>query len=258
MLRKGFVAGLLLLFMLPFGYLPLLSLATSWRFPALWPDGLTRTHWTDLSSSGGNWATSAATSLLLATGVGLASTLAGFLTARQLATHPRRRLWLILAYFPYAFSPVIYAHCLKFFFNVSDLSGTIPGVLLAQFILTYPFAILLFFNHFDHTLRAMESLTYTLGGSARAAFWRVLVPISRPVLLICFFQTFLISWFEYGLTAVIGLGQVRTLTIAVYQYIGEANAFVAALASCLVILPPLLLLWLNQRFVGLVGVKEGG
>lgn len=257
MWRKALVAGLLALFVLPFGYLLLLSLATGWRFPALGPDGLTGAHWTNLGSAGGNWVASAATSLLLATLVGLASTLAGFLTARQLAAHPRRRLWLALAYFPYAFSPVIYAHCLKFFFNVSDLSGSIPGVLLAQFILTYPFAMLLFFNHFDHRLYAMEKLTYTLGGTARAAFWRVLVPVSGPVLLICFFQTFLISWFEYGLTSVIGLGQVRTLTIAVYQYIGEANPFVAALASCLVILPPLVLLWLNQRFVGLVGVREG-
>ena len=33
------------------------------------------------------------------------------------------------------------------------------------------------------------------------------------------------------------------------QYIGEANQYVAALASCLVCLPPLALLWLNQRFV---------
>jgi putative spermidine/putrescine transport system permease protein len=75
------------------------------------------------------------------------------------------------------------------------------------------------------------------------------VPVSKPVLLLCFFQTFLISWFEYGLTSVIGLGQVRTLTIALYQYIGEANQYVAALAGCLVCLPPLLLLWLNQRYV---------
>jgi len=77
----------------------------------------------------------------------------------------------------------------------------------------------------------------------------VLIPMSKLALLICFFQTFLISWFEYGLSSVIGLGQVRTLTIAVYQYIGESNQFVAALASCLIALPPLLLLWFNQRFV---------
>lgn len=248
-MRRIILWVLLTLFCLPFAYLSALSLASGWRFPDLLPSGWTLGHWTNLGGAGGDWASNACRSLALATATGVLSTGAGFLTARHLSGHPKRQLWLALAYLPFAFSPVIYAHCLKFFFNVSDLSGTFTGVLLAQFILTYPFAILLFFNHFDHTLQAMEDLTYTLGGSARAAFWRVLVPVSRPALLICFFQTFLISWFEYGLTSVIGLGQVRTLTIAVYQYIGEANQYVAALASCLVCLPPLVLLWLNQRFV---------
>ncbi|MBK8191717.1 MAG: ABC transporter permease subunit [Lewinellaceae bacterium] len=248
-MRRIVLWVLLTLFCLPFAYLPALSLASGWRFPGLLPSGWTAGHWTDLGGGGDDWAENALRSLALATATGLLATGAGFLTARHLSGHPKRQLWLALAYLPFAFSPVIYAHCLKFFFNVSDLSGTFAGVLLAQFILTYPFAILLFFNHFDHSLRAMEDLTYTLGGSTRAAFWRVLVPVSRPALLICFFQTFLISWFEYGLTSVIGLGQVRTLTIAVYQYIGEANQYVAALASCLVCLPPLVLLWLNQRFV---------
>jgi putative spermidine/putrescine transport system permease protein len=249
MLKKILLATLLALFVLPFGYLLLLSLATEWRFPARWPAGLTLTHWADLGSTSGGWGQSACTSLWLAGLVATSATGMGFLTARHLAAHPRRSLWLTLAYLPYAFSPVIYAHCLRYFFNVSDLSGTVVGVFLAQFVLTYPFAILLFFNHFDATLRSMEDLTYTLGGSARTAFWRVLVPVSRAALLVCFFQTFLISWFEYGLTSVIGQGQVRTLTVAVYQYIGEANPYVAALAGCLICLPPLALLWLNQRFV---------
>ena len=249
MMRRTILALLVLFFLLPFVYLLSLSLASEWRFPALFPVGWTLMHWTDLSHSGGNWAASALRSLGLATLVGILSTGIGFFTAWHLSAHVWRRLWLNLAYLPYAFSPVIYAYCLKFFFNASALSGTLPGVLLAQFILTYPFAILLFFNHFDASLRSMEQLTYTLGGSAKTAFWRVLIPVSRQVLLICFFQTFLISWFEYGLTSVIGLGQVRTLTIAVYQYIGEANQYVAALAGCLICLPPLLLLWMNQRFV---------
>jgi len=249
MLKKTALAALLALFTLPFGYLLALSMATEWRFPNLLPEAWTLSHWTEIGRAGGNWVSSAFTTLALATTVGLGATTGGFLTAQQLSKHPNRQLWLTLAYLPYAFSPVIYAHCLKFFFNISSLSGSFSGVLLAHFILTYPFATLLFFRHFDASIKAMEDLTYTLGGTPRAMFWRVLVPVSRTALLICFFQTFLISWFEYGLVSVIGQGQVRTLTIGVFQYIGEANQYVAALASSLVCLPPLLLLWLNQRFV---------
>jgi putative spermidine/putrescine transport system permease protein len=243
MLKKLALAGLICLFALPFVYLLSLSFATEWRYPNLLPAAWGISHWVDIAGSGGNWVSNAFTSLVLALLVAGLSTSAGFVTAWHLSGHPRRQLWLTLAYLPYVFSPVIYAHCLIFYFHSSSLSGTFAGVVLGQLILTYPFAFLLFFNHFDHNLRAMEALTYTLGGSAHTAFWKVLAPVSRPVLRLCFFQTFLISWFEYGLTSVIGLGQVRTLTVAVYQYIGEANQYVAALAGCLVCLPPLALMW---------------
>ncbi len=64
-MKKTALAALLALFVLPFGYLLALSLATEWRFPHLLPVGWTTAHWTDLGSTGGNWAASAITSLLL-------------------------------------------------------------------------------------------------------------------------------------------------------------------------------------------------
>ena len=238
------------LFMLPFGYLVLLSLASSWRFPELFPSQqLNLFHWASLGNTGVNWVSSLATSTIMALIVGGLSTTAGFLSSRILSAHPSRNLWLILTYFPYAFSPVIYAYCLSFLFNVLNLKGSLWGVLLAQFMLTYPFAVLLFFNHFDRQLCAMEALAGTLGSPTSVVFWKILLPISKHNLLICFFQVFLISWFDYGLTSVIGLGQVKTLSIMVYQYIGEANIHVAAIAACLLSFPPLILLWFNHQFV---------
>jgi len=53
------------------------------------------------------------------------------------------------------------------------------------------------------------------------------------MLLLCFFQTFLLSWFQYGLTMLVGGGQVKTLPLKVYDFVWEANVFYAALASCL-------------------------
>jgi putative spermidine/putrescine transport system permease protein len=248
MFRSLGLALLLALFILPFGYMVALSLAQGWWYPRLWPEQWTLSFWYNNSGST-TWLLYLGNSFLLAVLTATLSTALGFYTAKHISLHPARRWWLWLSYLPYAFSPVIYAHTLKFYFNVSGWSGTFTGVAIAHVLLCYPFAVLLFFNHFDQRMRAMEQLTYTLGGTAGQAFWRVLVPVSKLALLTCFFQTFLISWFEYGLCSVIGQGQVRTLTVAVYQYIGEASEQVAALASCWVCLPPLLLLWANQRFV---------
>ena len=59
--------------------------------------------------------------------------------------------------------------------------------------------------------------------------------------MVCFFQTFLISWFQYGLTLLVGSGKVETLPLKVYDYVSEANLGYAAVAGCLLVLPPVLL-----------------
>jgi putative spermidine/putrescine transport system permease protein len=249
MKKLGFV-GLVLLLALPFAYLPLLSLATQWRFPLLLPEGLDFEHW-QLAWRIGGMADSLGFSVLCAALVALSCTALGFRIARTIAQHPRRQVLLAIAYLPYAFSPVIYAFCLQFFFLKSNLSGTLAGVLIGQFLIVFPFSVILFVNHWTPRLKNMEALVYTLGGSAWAAWTRVLLPVSRPALLNGLFQTFLLSWFEYGLTTVIGQGRVPTLPVRVYQYVGEANPYFAALGSTLLICPPLLLLWLNHRYQNL-------
>lgn len=245
-MRKGMFAGLLLLLVLPFGYLPLLSMAEQWRFPLLLPESLSFEHWWQAWSIGGV-AGSLGFSLVLAAGVAVFCTALGFRVSRSIAYSPYRQTLVAAAYLPYAFSPVIYAFCLQFFFIKVQLSGTLAGVLLGHVLIVFPFSVLLFVNHWTPRLRHMEELVYTLGGSVRAAWAKVLLPVSRPALLNGLFQTFLLSWFEYGLTSVIGQGKVPTLPIRVYQYIGEANPYFAALGSTLLIWPPLLLLWLNHR-----------
>ncbi|MBK8967304.1 MAG: ABC transporter permease [Lewinellaceae bacterium] len=240
-------AALLLLFALPFAYLLLLSLAMQWRFPLLLPEGLSLEHW-QLAWRIGGLADSLGLSAVCAAVVALSSTALGFRMAHAIAAHHRRRLLVAIAYLPYAFSPVIYAFCLQFFFLKTNLAGTLAGVLLGQFLLVFPFSVILFVNHWTPRLRNMEALVYTLGGSAGAAWRRVLLPVSRPALLNGLFQTFLLAWFEYGLTTVLGQGRVPTLPVRVYQYIGEANPYFAALGSTLLIWPPLLLLWLNYRY----------
>lgn len=176
-------------------------------------------------------------------------TLASFITSKHIAFSRWREQWLLLAYAPYVFAPVILGACLQFFFLKFGLSGNIYGVLLAQLFITYPFGIILFSGFWNQQMRAMEQLVATLGGNTLQTYIKVLLPIAKGALLICFFQTFLISWFEYGLTVIIGVGKVQTLTVKVFQYVNEANIFYAALASCLLVVPPIILLWLNRKFI---------
>lgn len=233
----------------PFAFLLALSLAGPWRFPLLLPEFFSAARWMSLLDDQSGLLISLFSSLLLSAAVAVVSTALGFVTSRAVALHARRRLLLFLAYLPFVFSPVILAACLLHVYLRLHLAGSWLGVGLAQLLLGYSFAIVFFQGFWNRETRALGDLVATLGGSVWQLYRRVYLPLGREMLEICFFQTFLLSFFQYGSTVLIGGGAIKTLPVEVYHFVGEADPFYAALAGCLLVWPPLLLLWLNRRFV---------
>lgn len=237
------------IWLMPFALLLIWSAGRLWPFPSLFPQEWTLTYWKAVLVSGGAINKSLWASLSLSFAVAMVSTALGYFSSKQIAYHRQKAWWLLLAYLPYAMAPVILAACLQHYFLVMGLSGRWFGVWLAQLCIAYPFAVIFFSGFWNLRMRAMEQLAATLGGTSWQAFRMVLLPVSKGALLVCFFQTFLLSWFEYGLTSLIGVGKVQTLTVRVFQYVQEANIFQAALAGCLLFLPPLSLWWLNKQWL---------
>ena len=237
------------LILFPFAFLLMLSVGQQWVYPDLFPRVWSLENWMLVFKGSEGLAHSALVSMVLSLSVAFLSTALSFWVSRHIAYHNRREAWLSMAYFPYVFAPVILAACLQFFFIVAGAYGTFGGVLIAQLFITFPYGVIFFSSFWNERLLNMENLVRTLGGSNFQAFAKVLIPVAKGAIMTCFFQLFLISWFEYGLTTLIGVGKVATLTLQVFQYVNEANLFLAALASCLLILPPVALLWLNRQEV---------
>ena len=244
---------IILAVLFPFGFLLMLSMGRRWVFPSLLPEVWTPDNWLAIWGMQSGLGASLALSLALSLGIASMATAGSFWVSKQVAYHRHRRRWLAMAYLPYVFAPVILAACLQYFFIRTGLSGKFWGVAIAQLFITFPYGLIFFTSFWTERMLSMEHLIATLGGNTWQAYARVLLPVARGALLTCFFQLFLISWFEYGLTTLIGVGKVQTLTLKVFQYINEANIFFAALASCLLALPPVVLLWLNKRYVFSIG-----
>lgn len=232
---------------IPVAILLLLSFSKNWAFPVLLVDQFSSIAWNDLFSGGNDVRHSLLLSVLIATVVAFVATIIGFFVSKTIAYHTYRRQLLFLAYLPFVLSPVILAVCLKFYFIKLSLAGTVAGVIIAQLIIAIPYSIIFFTGFWNQRVKSFEHIVNTLGGTNIVALTSVIIPLSKPLLLVCFFQCFLISWFEYGLTSVIGYGKIQTLTIKVYQFLTEANIYYAALSCCLLIIPPVLLLWINKR-----------
>ncbi|WP_341224966.1 ABC transporter permease [uncultured Arcticibacterium sp.] len=241
------IAGVLIIF--PFLYLVMLSFASEWQYPNILPGYFGLNNWKTILGSEIGLLTSFFESVLISLSVAFVSTLSGFWGSRAVYNHPNNKLLTLLTYFPYILAPVVFAACFSYFFIKMGLFGNAFGVVAAQFLITYPFALIFFSSFWNKKIRSYEELVTTLGGNSFQTYVMVLLPLAKGLLLICFFQTFLISWFEYGLTSVIGLGKVQTLTIKVFMYIKEANYYYGALSCCLLIFPPVLLLYFNKKYV---------
>lgn len=244
--KKSLLLMLLGTFVFPLLFILILALAVSWRFPQLIPDRLSLVA---LFSTGDNLLKGLSNSLIIAVAVSVLCVPAAFAISKQLVKYRNKQMVLLCAYLPFTISPVVYAACLNYYFVVAGLNGTLVGVISAQLIIVFPYNIILFMSHWNKQLESYAELVSTLGGNKRQTYFKVLIPLSRKIIVIAFFQSFLISWFEFGLTNFIGIGQVQTLTVRVYQYIGEANVQFSAVSSLILILPPLFLLWLNKKTV---------
>ena len=233
----------------PFAYLLVLSFARRWTFPHLLPETVDVAAWARMGSGTEGIAGSLILSLALSTTVALISTAAGFVTGRIVGYDRHKRRWLLLAYAPFVLSPAIVGVCLLYVFLRLGLAGGFAGVACGQIIFAYAFEVVLFSGFWNAEIRALEDLVYTLGGSVGQAYRRALLPVSRGVLLVGFFQGFLLSWFDYGLALILGSGRVPTLTVRVFEYLGAGNFPLAAVSSCLLVFPPLALLALNRRII---------
>lgn len=240
---------LAILLTLPIAALIYLSLARQWSFPSLFDAQFGFENWQLALGGTQGLIGSFFISLGISISIALACTFLGFVVARYIMFSRRSASLHAIAYYPYLIAPIILGVMLRFYFIKMGISGTITGVWLAQFIFIFPYAILFFAGFWTNHVKAIEGQAQTLGASPFQVFRRVLIPYGREWLYICFFQTLMISWFEYGLTQYAGIGKVPTLTVRTMQFVKEANPHFAAVAACLMVFPLLAFVLLNSRML---------
>ena len=245
LLRPLLVAFLLV----PVAVLVVLSIGANWSWPGVLPGTWTSRHWSFLVRGDNPLAAGAGLSLLLAVCVSVASTGLGFFTSKKIAYHRHGQRLLLASYAPYVLSPILYAIWIHLFFVRFDLAGSLWGVMVGQFLLAYPYAVIFFQGFWSRGVKNLEDAGLTLGASRWQVMRRVVLPVARGMGVICLFQCFLISWFEFGLTSLIGVGKVKTLPILIYAYVQEADLHLAALACLILVVPVGVVAWWNRQIV---------
>jgi ABC-type spermidine/putrescine transport system permease subunit II len=160
-----------------------------------------------------------------------------------------RGIWMLIAYLPFACSPVIIGICLLDLFIRLGLASTLLGVFLIQSVFASAFAVILFSELWSPEIARLEHLVQTLGGSSWSTWRHAIWPRLWKLTAVCWLQTLLFSWLDYSLVSTIGGGVVPALTLGVIAYMREASINQAAQAAIVLIIPPMLFMMLIAQLL---------
>ncbi len=228
-----------LMLVFPYALLVLMSLGSGWTFPRLLPDRLDFAPWQHFFSDRDGMLQAVVTSTGISLTVATLATASGLLIGR--AVRRSRSLWWRLAiYLPFVISPVIAGISLYDLLVRLQLTGTLLGVVLAQAIFAAAFSAVYFSELWSPRADRLETLVRSLGGSRWSVWRHAIFPSSSGLIGVCFLQTALYSWLDYGLVSIVGGGNVDALTTKLFAYIREASINQAAQASLVLLAPALL------------------
>lgn len=250
-LRYLALALLALVLVLPFVAFTFNAFSEQWFYPQFAPATWSLNAWERIFTGRSQVPEAFINSLLVAGGVTLVSIIIGLPAARALGMYdfPGKRLVEFLILAPIMVPPIAVGLGLSINFLRFGLAGTLLGVGLVHLVPVMPYVVLTLAGVFANYNIEIEEHARTLGAGPVAVFWYVTLPAVFPGIVVASLFAFLISWSQYVLTFLIGLGRVITLPVLLFSSIsGGNNANIATLAL-LFTGPALLILLLTSRYL---------
>ena len=241
--------------LLPLMLILLLSMFAQYRYPAVLPTHFVSTFWRNILGSS-RFYHALATTLLLGVCNGAGTTVTALLTARALS----RYYFIGRKHMIYLLSLPLFIPSAALFIGVHVMmlrlghSNSFIGVVLAHMLISVPYGTRIMLHYYDGIPPEMEDAARTLGCGAFQGFKKVLLPLLKPGIALCFSIGFLISASEYFSTFLIGGGRVQTLTFLLYPYIHNFDRGHAAVLGA-VFLALNGLVFLLAEFIAKRGVR---
>jgi len=140
---------------------------------------------------------------------------------------------------------------------------TYSGLVVIYLTFSLPFAIWLMVSYFEDVPREMEEAALLDRAGRLRALWYVILPQVRGGMAVTTIFVFLNAWNEFLFAVVLGGNRVRTVTVAMFNFISVEQTLWAKLAAgaVLAMAPVIVLGLLAQRHIvkGLtVGAVKGG
>lgn len=139
------------------------------------------------------------------------------------------------------------------------LYNRLLGCILIQVAWNLPFAVFLFVGFMKTIPRELEEAAYLDGCSTFEVYWKIFLPILRPVTATCCIRTGVMVWNDYLVSsALLNANQTPTLMVGVQQFFGaRATEFGYAFAAIILSSIPMAILFLCMQKNFIKGLAAG-
>jgi len=129
------------------------------------------------------------------------------------------------------------------------LINTYTGIIATHIIVVLPTIIWIMTGFFEDVPRELEDAAMIDGCSRMSAFFRIILPLSRPGIVAVVILSFIASWNNFIFVLILGGSKTITLPMAVYSFMSFEDVNWGGLnaAATLITLPILLLSLLVQK-----------
>jgi ABC-type spermidine/putrescine transport system permease subunit II len=235
----------------PLANLVLWSVAERWYTPFKLPVTYGTRYWEVVFRPTGDAMSSLTTSVsiacltvVVALGVSIP---AGFALARLKL--PWRTGLMILFLLPQAFPSVaIYINVARVFYGLG-LTGTIPGVVLVHAAHGLVYSVWIAAAAFAAVDRELELAARNIGATPLRAFFTITLPLAMPGIMASAIFVFLESLDEFTGTFFVGVPQVTTLPLLLYNASMGGNYQIASITALILLVPSVLFMIVIERFL---------
>lgn len=235
----------------PLANLALWSAAERWYTPYKLPVTYGTRYWEQVFRPTGDAMASLGTSVwiaVLTVVVALAlSVPAGY--ALACLKLPMRSLFMIVFLLPQAFPSVaIYINVARIFYKLG-INGTVLGVVLVHAAHGLVYSVWIAAAAFAAVDRDLELAARNIGASPLRTFFTVTLPLAAPGVIASGIFVFLESLDEFTGTFFVGVPQVTTLPLLLYNAAMGGNYQVASITALILLVPSVLFMLFIERFL---------
>jgi ABC-type spermidine/putrescine transport system permease subunit II len=235
----------------PLANLVLWSFAERWYAPFKLPVSYGTRYWEVVFRPTGDAMSSLTTSVSIASLTVVVALLvsvpAGYALARLKL--PWRTGIMILFLLPQAFPSVaIYINVARVFYGFG-LTGTIPGVVLVHAAHGLVYSVWIAAAAFASVDRDLEHAARNIGASPWRTFATVTLPLAAPGIMASAIFVFLESLDEFTGTFFVGVPQVTTLPLLLYNASMGGNYQIASITALILLVPSVLFMFVIERFL---------